>query len=144
MIEKKCFVELSAKEIESLSEIPHCCVFFNWLHNSNSSSSPFRMVCNTSAVSNQTTLSTEQMAPTNVLSPQENVIVRFQLFPVLLCRAPWQIGTLKYFEIEIKKCPSRAMQGKWGQIGPNGTKRDQTEPNWTKRGQMGPNGVKQG
>ena len=44
-----------------------------------------RMVSNTSAVSNQTNLSTEQMAPTNVLDPQENVIVRFQLFPVPLC-----------------------------------------------------------
>ena len=86
MIEKKCFVELSAKEIESLGEIPHYCVFYNWVHNSKSSSTPFRMVSNTSAVSNQTTLSTEQMAPTNVLNPQENVIVRFQLLPVPLCR----------------------------------------------------------
>ena len=43
------------------------------------------MVSNTSAVSNQTTFSNEQMAPTNVLNPQENVIVRFQLFPVPLC-----------------------------------------------------------
>ena len=25
---------------------------------------------------------------------------------------PWQIGTLKYFEIKIKKCPSGAMRGK--------------------------------
>ena len=46
MIEKKCFVELSAKEIESLGEIPHYCVFYNWVHNSKSSSTPFRMVSN--------------------------------------------------------------------------------------------------
>ena len=38
-----------------------------------------------SAVSNHTTLSTEQMAPSNVLNSQENVIVRFQLFPIPLC-----------------------------------------------------------
>ena len=41
--------------------------------------------------------------------------------------SPWRIGTLKYSEMEIKKCPSGAMRGKWGQIGPNGTKRDQTK-----------------
>ena len=57
---------------------------------------------------------------------------------------PWVIGTLKYFEIEIKKCPSGVMRGKWGQNGPNGTTRDQTGPNWTKRSQLGPNGVKEG
>ena len=85
MIAKKSFLELSAKEIESLSEVPNYCVFLNWVHNSNSSSTPFRMVSNTSAVCNQTTLYTEQMAPTNVLNPQENVIVRFQLLPVPLC-----------------------------------------------------------
>ena len=54
---------------------------------------------------------------------------------------PWRIGTLKYFEIEIKKYPSGAMRGKWGQIGTNGTKRDHTLPNWTKRGQTGLNGA---
>ena len=85
MIEKRCFVELNAEEIKALGKIPHFCVFYNWVHNSNSSSTPFRMVSNTSAISNQTTLSTEQMAPANVLNPQENVIVRFQLFPVPLC-----------------------------------------------------------
>ena len=63
---------------------------------------------------------------------------------VLFQTSPWRIDTLKYFEIRIKKCPSGAMRGKWGQIGPNGTKRDQTGPNWSKRSQMGPNGVKQG
>ena len=48
--------------------------------------------------------------------------------------SPWQIGTLKYLEIEIKKWPSGDRRGKWGRIGPNGTKQDQ----------IGPNGVKQG
>ena len=52
--------------------------------------------------------------------------------------APWQIGTLKYFEIKIKKCPNWA---KWDQAGPNRTKLDQTEPNGAKRGQTGLNGA---
>ena len=42
----------------------------------------------------------------------------------------------------VHLCPSGAMRGKWGQIGPNGTKRDQTGPNWTKQGQMGSNRAK--
>ena len=85
MIAKNCFQELSAEEIRELSSIPHHCVHFNWVHNSTSLSTPFRMVSNPSAVSNHTTLSTEQVAPSNVLNPQENVTVRFQLFPITLC-----------------------------------------------------------
>ena len=85
MITKNFFQELSAEEIRELSSIPHHCVHFNWVHNSTSLSTPFRMVSNTSAESNHTTLSTEQMAPSNVLNSQENVIVRFQLFPIPLC-----------------------------------------------------------
>ena len=53
--------------------------------------------------------------------------------------SPWQIGTLKYLEIEIKKWPSGARRGKRVQIGPIGTYRT----NWTKWGQMGLNGIKQ-
>ena len=85
MIAKNCFQELSVEEIRELSSIPHHCVHFNWVHNSTFLSTPFWMVSNTSVVSNHTTLSTEQMAPSNVLNPQENVIVRFQLFPIPLC-----------------------------------------------------------
>ena len=43
------------------------------------------MISNTSAVSSCTTISTEQLSPTNVLNPQENGIIRFSLFPVPLC-----------------------------------------------------------
>ena len=62
----------------------------------------------------------------------------------MLQNTPWRIGTLKYFEIEIKKCPSGAMRGKWGQIGPNGTKQDQIGPNGAKWGQTGSNRAKRG
>ena len=54
---------------------------------------------------------------------------------------PWQIGTLKYLEIEIKKWPSGARRGQIGPIGPNGTKRDQARPNGAKWGQTGLNGA---
>ena len=43
------------------------------------------MISNTSAVSSCKTISTEQLAPTNVLNAQENGIIRFCLFPVPLC-----------------------------------------------------------
>ena len=58
--------------------------------------------------------------------------------------SPWQIGTLKYVEIEIKKLPSEANGDKLGPMGPNGTKRDKIGPNgakWSKRGQTGLNGA---
>ena len=85
MIAKNCFQELSTEEIRELSSIPHHCVHFNLVHNSTFLSTPFWMVSNTSVVSNHSTLSTKQMAPSNVLIPQESVIVRFQLFPIPLC-----------------------------------------------------------
>ena len=58
--------------------------------------------------------------------------------------SPWRIGTLKYLEIEIKKWPSGARRGKWGQIGTNGTKQDQIGPNVAKWGQTGSIRAKRG
>ena len=39
----------------------------------------------------------------------------------------------------MKKWPSGDRRGKWGQIGPNGTKQDQIGPNGVNRGQTGQN-----
>ena len=85
MVQKECFKEMTTEEIMHLENTPHHCTFYNWVHNPNSNSTPFRMISNTSAVSSCTTISTEQLAPTNVLNPQENGIIRFCLFPVPLC-----------------------------------------------------------
>ena len=85
MVRKQCFKEMEADEILALENTPHHCTFYNWVHNPNSNSTPFRMISNTSAVSSCTTISTEQLSPTNVLNPQENGIIRFSLFPVPLC-----------------------------------------------------------
>merc|ERR1711888_479097 len=73
------------EEIMYLENTPHHWTYYNWVHNSNSNSTPFRMISNTSAVSSCTTISTEQLSPTNVLNPQEHGIIRFSLFPVPLC-----------------------------------------------------------
>ena len=85
MVRKKCFKEMGAEEILALENTPNHCTYYNWVHNPNSNSTPFRMISNTSAVSSCTTISTEQLSPTNVLNPQENGIIRFSLFPVPLC-----------------------------------------------------------
>ena len=85
MVKKECFKEMTTEEIMHLEKTPHHCTFYNWVHNPNSNSTPFRMISNTSAVSSCTTISTEQLAPTNVLNPQENGIIRLCLFPVPLC-----------------------------------------------------------
>ena len=31
----------------------------------------------------------------------------------VLTMSPWRIGTLKYLEMQIEKCPSRVKQGQW-------------------------------
>ena len=85
MLKKRCFEELSKDDIINLSSRPHQFTYFNWVHNPTSVSTPFRMISNTSAVSNCTTMSTEQILPANVLHPQENSLIRFALYPVPLC-----------------------------------------------------------
>ena len=85
MITKNCFKEMSTEEILALEDTPHHFTYYNWVNNPNSSSTPFRMITNTSSVSSCTTISTEQLSPSNVLNPQENGIIRFCLYPVPLC-----------------------------------------------------------
>ena len=72
MVRKKCFKEMRTEEILALENTPHNCTYYNRVHNPNINSTPFRMISNTSAVSSCTTISTEQLFPTNVLNPQEN------------------------------------------------------------------------
>ena len=85
MLEKECFKELSKEDITQLSSSAHNFTYYNWVHNPSSASTPFRMISNTSAVSNCTTISTEQLSPANVLNPQENSLIRFSLYSVPLC-----------------------------------------------------------
>ena len=85
MIKKNCFREMTTDEILALEDTPHNFTYYNWVNNPNSSSTPFRMISNTSAVSSCTTISTEQLSPSNVLNPQENGIIRFCLYAVPLC-----------------------------------------------------------
>ena len=77
MLEKQCFRELDKEEITQLATSAHNFTYFNWVHNPTSVSTPFRMISNTSTVSNCTTISTEQLSPANVLNPQENSLIRF-------------------------------------------------------------------
>ena len=99
-----------------------------------------------------------QMAPSIKLYTLQASITGYQMDPavhlyilhVLIsgCQMALSVvhctGLHNLIPIEIEKWPSGVRRGKWGQIGPNATKRDQTGPNWTERRQMGPNGVKQG
>ena len=85
MIHKKCFKELSGEDMMRLAETSHNFTFYNWVHNSSSAITPFRMISNTSSVSSCTTISTEQLSPTNVLNPQEHGLIRFCLYAVPLC-----------------------------------------------------------
>ena len=58
MLEKQCFRELSKEDITQLSSSAHNFTYFNWVHHPTSANTPFRMISNTSAVSNCTTIST--------------------------------------------------------------------------------------
>ena len=82
MITKKCFIELDEEEMRNLENKPHLFTFFNWVYNGNSTSAPYRMISNTSNISSGTTISTEQLSPQQILNPQENGLVRFQLHEV--------------------------------------------------------------
>ena len=84
MIEKKSFIELSKEEILALGSQPHLFCFYNYVINSNSASTPYRMISNTSNVSSETTISVEQLSPQQILNPQESGLVRFCLFAVPL------------------------------------------------------------
>ena len=85
------------------------------------------------------------------------LVLYFEILKGSQTFSPWQIGTLQYLEIEMKKWPSRDKRGqigpnrtKWGQPGLNGAKQGKqgqtgpNRPNAAKRRQMRPNGVKQG
>ena len=85
MIKKGAFVQLTAEEILELSEKPHLFTQYNWVHSPGSSSTPFRMITNTSAINGGTTVSVEQMTPSKVLNPMTNSLVRFSLYEVPLC-----------------------------------------------------------
>ena len=65
-----------------LAKHPHLFTFFNGVFNGNSASTPFRMISNTSNICSGTTISTEQLSPHQILNPQENGLVRFQLHEV--------------------------------------------------------------
>ena len=84
MISKNCFKELDEKELLGLDSVPHLFTLFNWVFNSSSASTPFRMISNTSNVSSCTTISTEQLSPHNILNPQENGLIRFSIHPIPL------------------------------------------------------------
>ena len=73
MIKKGAFVQLTAEEILELSEKPHLFTQYNWVHSPGSSSTPFRMITNTSAINGGTTVSVEQMTPSKVLNPMRRM-----------------------------------------------------------------------
>ena len=84
MIQKKSFVELSEAEVLDLANQPHLFCFYNYVLNSNSTSTPYRMISNTSNITSETTISVEQLSPQQILNPQESGLVRFHLFAVPL------------------------------------------------------------
>ena len=65
-----------------LANHPHLFTFFNWVYNGNSASTPYRMISNTSNISSSSTISTKQLSPHQILNPQENGLVHFQLHEV--------------------------------------------------------------
>ena len=82
MIKKKAFIELNEEEMLDLANHPHLFTFFIWVYNGKSASTQYRIISNTSNISYSTTISTEQLSPHQILNPQENGIVRFQLHEV--------------------------------------------------------------
>ena len=85
MIDKGNFVELDDEEILGLSTRSHNFTLYNHVFNGNSSSTPYRMISNTSSVSSGTTISTEMMAPDQTLNNMEASLVRFRIHPIALC-----------------------------------------------------------
>ena len=77
-------MELSEPEVLDLVNQPHLFCFYNYVLNSNSASTPYRMISNTSNISSETTISVEQLSPQQILNPQESGLVRFHLFAVPL------------------------------------------------------------
>ena len=57
MIDKQSFVELSVQEILDLGKQAHPFCYYNYVVNSNSASTPYRMISNTTNVSSETTIS---------------------------------------------------------------------------------------
>ena len=57
MRKKGAFVQLTAEEILELNEKPHLFTQYNWVHSPGSSSTPFRMSTNTSAINGGTIVS---------------------------------------------------------------------------------------
>merc|ERR1711984_16609 len=58
--------------ILQLSTTPHLFTFYNYVFNGNSQSTPYRMISNTSNIVAGTTISVEQLSPSQILNPQEN------------------------------------------------------------------------
>ena len=85
MIQKGNFVELDDQEILGLADQAHNFTLFNYVFNGHSSSTPYRMISNTSSVSSGTTISTEMVSPDQSLNNMEGSLVRFRLHAVPLC-----------------------------------------------------------
>ena len=84
MVKQGYFQELKEEEILQLSTTPHLFTFYNYVFNGNSQSTPYRMISNTSNIAAGTTISVEQLSPSQILNPQENSLIRFQLYAVPL------------------------------------------------------------
>ena len=76
--------ELTQEEVSNLTSKIHHFSYFNWVENSNSASTPFRLICTTSNQHSQTTMSIEQMTPAHILNNMEAGLIRFQLYAVPL------------------------------------------------------------
>ena len=85
MIQKGNFVELDDQEILGLGNQTHNFTLYNYVFNGHSSSTPYRMISNTSSVSSGTTISTEMISPDQSLNNMEGSLVRFRLHAVPLC-----------------------------------------------------------
>ena len=83
-ISKQMLQELTKEEVLNLTSKIHHFSYFNWVENSNSASTPFRLICNTSNQHSQTTMSIEQMTPAQILNNMEVGLIRFQLYAVPL------------------------------------------------------------
>jgi len=78
---------LTKKELENLPNSTHSFTLYNFVHNEKSTSTPIRLVSNTSTLipASMTSLSIQQLRPEKTLNNMHGSIIRFRLFPIPIC-----------------------------------------------------------
>ena len=78
--------ELTPNEVSSLNKRTHSFCFWNYVHNEKSSSTPVRLVCNSSTIvpKSSTSISIEQKRPDKPLNNMFSALLRLRLYPIPL------------------------------------------------------------